>query len=523
MTGRGPQRPRVAPRLAGRAALLVALTGLGCVGDMTLPPDVMVSCRGPDDCPQALLCRLGRCTTLHVGGEGEPCADDGRCGEGLVCREGTCRAAAHGPRLAWTRVVAGTENQFAPSVAVDAAGRSYVFGTTGGSADFGAGPVKAVGPTDFFFARYAKDGKLDWVKTFGKVDGSRSEWATSIALSRDGRQVVVSAWGYYDFDFGGGRIGIPVGTAVFVATFDADGTHRWSHAYGSGTGAEASAAVVDDQGEVFLTGRFMGDIDFGTGKLEAGGWGAPFLVRISAAGRARWVRVFGSDESEFAGSLALDREGNPLLAGTIQKQVTIGGTVLVNGGADLFVAKFDRDGQPLWSRHVERTDGTSPAIATTPDGGLVLATSFLGTLAVGPASVAAAGAQDVALVRFDAQGQAKFVKTYAGKAAVTGVAVAADGRVAVTGAVWDALDFGAGAVHSAGDADAFLALVDAAGGPLASWAFGASGDQEGSAVAFDGAGNLVLVGDFEGAINFGAGSVASGGGYDAFVARFEQP
>jgi hypothetical protein len=62
--------------------------------------------------------------------------------------------------------------------------------------------------------------------------------------------------------------------------------------------------------------------------------------------------------------------------------------------------------------------------------------------------------------------------------------------------------------------------IDPCGGYAWSRVFGAGGDESGRKVAFDGAGNLVLVARGNSVLDFGGGGLVSAGGYDLFVARF---
>jgi hypothetical protein len=49
--------------------------------------------------------------------------------------------------------------------------------------------------------------------------------------------------------------------------------------------------------------------------------------------------------------------------------------------------------------------------------------------------------------------------------------------------------------------------------------FGDTGYQNATATAVDGAGNVLLTGNFVGTVDFGGGPLSSAGGYDIFVAK----
>src|SRR6185503_2838528 len=67
------------------------------------------------------------------------------------------------------------------------------------------------------------------------------------------------------------------------------------------------------------------------------------------------------------------------------------------------------------------------------------------------------------------------------------------------------VDFGAGALTSAGGIDAFVLKLDKDGNPLWGKIFGDALDQEAQSVAVDAAGNIVVTGYFNGSIGFNSG------------------
>ncbi|MCC6559566.1 MAG: nucleotide-binding protein [Polyangiaceae bacterium] len=101
------------------------------------------------------------------------------------------------------------------------------------------------------------------------------------------------------------------------------------------------------------------------------------------------------------------------------------------------------------------------------------------------------------------------------------VAVDSAGSIILTGAFQGTVDFGGGPVVSAGANDVFVVKLDASGGHLWSTRFGDAEDQLGGAVAVDQAGNIVLIGSFHGAIDFGGGNLDSGGQRRVYVAKLD--
>jgi len=83
--------------------------------------------------------------------------------------------------------------------------------------------------------------------------------------------------------------------------------------------------------------------------------------------------------------------------------------------------------------------------------------------------------------------------------------VAADGagNVVGVGDFQTSVDFGSGAVGSAGGYDAFVAKYNAQGGVVWAKRIGGTGDDSARAVAVDSQGNIIVVGSFAGTVDFG--------------------
>lgn len=119
-------------------------------------------------------------------------------------------------------------------------------------------------------------------------------------------------------------------------------------------------------------------------------------------------------------------------------------------------------------------------------------------------------------------GQIRWGKSFGDSASQRGNAIAAgkDGRVAVTGTVQGAVDFGGGPTSGGADDDAFVAVYGSLGQPLWSKRLGDTAAQNGAAVAIDPSGSVVVAGSSAGAVDFGGGALAAVGA-DGFVAKYD--
>lgn len=150
---------------------------------------------------------------------------------------------------------------------------------------------------------------------------------------------------------------------------------------------------------------------------------------------------------------------------------------------------------------------TARAVETGADGAVYV----LADLSEDSANAAVRGARDVALMKYDSAGKLLYTQMLgaADEASGFALAVSADGKVAVAGAVEGALS---GTSAKGGD-DSFVTVFDASGKELWAARRGAAADDQVNAIAFAADGSLVVAGQTSSAMT---GSIALGG-MDAYV------
>lgn len=156
---------------------------------------------------------------------------------------------------------------------------------------------------------------------------------------------------------------------------------------------------------------------------------------------------------------------------------------------------------------------TVRATATAPDGSVYVLGEAVGTVD----GQALQGRRDAVLTKYDSAGNVLFTRTLgaADEAQAGGLAVSADGHVAVVGRVVGALS-DTDAAKSKTVGDSFVTLYDAAGEELWTRRAEASGEDEATAVAFAADGTVVVGGRTKSPL---AGQTG-GGGWDGYLRVF---
>src|SRR5438477_582414 len=247
------------------------------------------------------------------------------------------------------------------------------------------------------------------------------------------------------------------------------------------------------------------------------------LVTITGAAGAGWARGFGGAASDVAYGVALDGSGNAVMTGRIESSVDFGGGVVCPPTA-VFVSTYAPTGAALWSKCLGGVlgGGTGRAVAVDGNSNVLVTGKFSGTVDFGTGALTSAGV-DIFLAKLSPTGGHVWSRRF-GSALAThagnGVACDGSGNVLVTGSFENSIDLGGGWARSFAHKDVFVAKYSPAGAYLWSRLAGGIYDDAGRGIAVDASGQVAVTGIFQAAVNFGTGSLISAGRTDIFVARY---
>lgn len=167
----------------------------------------------------------------------------------------------------WARGFGASGPDVASDLAVDSQGRVTVGGGFNGSVDFGGGTLASAGGDDMFLVQFDASGAHQWSQRFGDSNLFQQIYSVDRA---PGDAVTVVGRLSGTADFGGGPIVANSTSSVsdgFVASFQADGTHRWSQLLGGAGVDQANAVACASNGDFVVAGTYGGTIDLGGGPL----------------------------------------------------------------------------------------------------------------------------------------------------------------------------------------------------------------------------------------------------------------
>jgi hypothetical protein len=436
---------------------------------------------------------------------------------------------AQAPDWLWAKSAGGTGDDFANSVVVDAAGNIYMAGRF--ESDTIIFDTITLTNASSFLAKYNANGNVIWAKSLGSAD--------YFAMDVSGNIYVAGYFHGSSITFGSSTLTNAGGDDIFLAKYDANGNALWAKSAGGTITDWASSIAVDAFGNIYLAGNFSSPtLAFGYDTLtNAGGINNPFdifIAKFDANGNVLWAKSAGGTEEDRPVSIAIDTSGNAYVTGFFYSStITFGSTTLTNHGsansADIFLAKYDANGNALWAKIA---GGTSSDIALSgalnDSGSTYVAGYFVSpTISFGSYTLMNIGSGDLFLAKYDANGNVLWAKSAGGTSGdwANSIAMDASGNIYVAGYFASStITFGYYTLTNMLGGDLFLAKYDANGNVL--WAKNAGGtgdDDRVTSIAVDALGNTYMAGYFKSAtLTFGSTTLTRAGDsdhYDIFLAK----
>ena len=171
--------------------------------------------------------------------------------------------------LVWAKAIGGSNNDSGDDIAIDGSGNVYTTGFFQDTCDFDPGPGvisrESAGSDDIFISKLDSNGNFVWARVIG---GNEGDYGKGIATDNSGNVYITgSFFETVDFDPGSGTFTwISAGDAdIFISKLDSNGNFVWAKAMGGDEYDEGEDISVDNYGNSYTTGYFLGTVDFDSG------------------------------------------------------------------------------------------------------------------------------------------------------------------------------------------------------------------------------------------------------------------
>jgi len=243
--------------------------------------------------------------------------------------------------------------------------------------------------------------------------------------------------------------------AVAGAVQADDVTYDSALAIGNSLADEIAGIAIDAFGNIYAVGDFSGTVDFNPGPGFANVQAindSVFLLKLDSGGGLVWVEIaMDSEETVDLQAIRTDAAGNLYLIGQFTGTLGFGpgGPPLTGpGGEDIFVGKFNSEGSQLWVKAMGGTlDDAGLGIATDAFGNTYTTGQFQGTAdfdpGIGTFELTSVGSTDIFVQKLDTDGELLWAKAIGGEGDDSGSDIASDpaGNAYITGAFADTVDF----------------------------------------------------------------------------------
>ncbi len=364
-----------------------------------------------------------------------------------------------------------------------------------------------------------------WAKSAGVYD-----WNIAYDIVTDKAGYSYVTGGFYDTAYFNTNMLTGTGWTIYLAKYSPNGKCVWAKSAG-GTGEDYGTGVCfDNFGGLYLCGVFTDSVFFPTDTFATtSGIFDAFIARYDTAGNYIWSKQCGEiSNDEWANGVGSDQWGNAYFTGSFSGSTTFGSptsTLSAIGAADMFLAKFSLAGNTVWVKQAGGSFASGASsygdIATDKNGNSFITGGFGGTVAWGTNTLTSS-VVDAYVTRYDSSGNCLWVRKGGGSAADGGNGICMDKQknCYITGPFRTTAAFGTNLVASLGGADIFIAKYDSTGTNL--WVIGGGdgGNDYGNGVSCDSLGNVYATGQFNTAVKFGTVTVNGAGSNDVYVAKF---
>ncbi|MES2285344.1 MAG: T9SS type A sorting domain-containing protein [Bacteroidota bacterium] len=354
-------------------------------------------------------------------------------------------------------------------ISTDIVGNVYISGKYEMNANFSDSILTAYGNHDIYVAKYSSTGALIWTRTAGGVYGDYAH-----ALACDKLNYVYVAGEIEGFEtpinFEGSAITLTSSglNDVFLAKYDLNGNLLWANQAGGYYGDEALGITYDYAGNVYVCGFFTDTATFSGTTIYGNGNRDIFIAKYDMNGNFLWVNQAGSAGRDEAKAIKCDAAGNVYIAGMYKDSAIFGSSILLSplGYFNSFLAKYASDGSLIW---VKDSGGDYDDLAwalTIDDADKIYITGeFNASAYFDTIQLITTGQANIFVACYNNSGNIEWASSAGGPLIDRARGIGCDGtNIYITGQFSMSANFGAYTVTGIDSAEIFMAKINNSGG-----------------------------------------------------------
>ncbi|MCP5498537.1 MAG: SBBP repeat-containing protein [Leptospiraceae bacterium] len=200
--------------------------------------------------------------------------------------------------------------------------------------------------------------------------------------------------------------------------YSKDGILLWDDGMNETFTIKGTGIVTDNNGNVYITGLTKGEIN---GELLNGKQDF-FILKYSSTGTLLWTKLYGVANTTTLGSgISSDNSGNIYITGYTSGNLD---AQVKTGIYDLFIAKYDLNGNRIWTRLLGGTDSYQyPKSIINDTLGNVYITGYSEGPTIDGLTVTS---HDTFIVKYDSNGNKQWTRSLSGSSWVEGYSIISD-------------------------------------------------------------------------------------------------
>ena len=295
-----------------------------------------------------------------------------------------------------------------------------------------------------------------------------------------------------------------------------------------GTGFDQGLSVAtDSQRNIYVTGVFQGTARFEENMIASAGQSDVFLAKYNPNAELLWVRQAGGPANDTARSITVDSNNDIYITGDFIESADFGTTTLSSSGeSDIFIAKYDSDGDLLWATEAggSRSDVARSITIDSNGDGLITGSLRGSAMFDNVRIVAGSSTNSFFLAKFNPNGRFLWVEFEESTGNMVGVAVGSDNQdnIYIAGEFAGSTTFNNDTMLQTGDGnDVFIARYDPDGDIV--WANQAGGrfNDAVNDIAVESNGDFYITGSIGGTADFGGTEVSHSGDRDIYAVKYD--
>lgn len=378
--------------------------------------------------------------------------------------------------LLWVKIFGGTGDDRSISIKTKSNG---VFVLTGWFKSpvisMGKTTLNNAGGSDILIARFDEEGTVVWAKSIG---GIADDEGNSISCDSKDNIYVTGMYESTTINFGNSTLTSVGNHDIFLVSYDQSGQVLWAKNIGGKNDDNGSTVTNDGDGNIYLSGKFRSaTVSLGEKSLtnagKDGNYGDIFMAKYNPSGKLMWAKSLGGSYYDEVYSITTDKLNHVYLTGWFKSDTIVFGcdtlmecTILTRAHGveygDVFIAKYDNNGEPVWAK---RAGGLAKdygfGITTNAVGDVYLTGIFESNFSQsGQVKLKNATSNDIFISKYSPEGKVIWAKSIYGSAMARCITTDINGDVYLAG-VFDGLEmrFSETLLKNAGQGDIFVAKL----------------------------------------------------------------